>query len=156
MQPGLSSRDRTLPSPPNPLTSASLFLNAFHDRELITSHVMKYVCLDECGGYSLHMEKGFACRGLAFSQRAGQSPWWSLDEGPEGLHLELGTWESRARRGERTQHPECGGSGAGGMWRGPGCDGHREPGWTGSQPRVPDLRSESHQLCFRTRESRRK
>lgn len=82
MQPVLGSRDRTLPSSLNPLSSASLFLNAFHDRELITSHVMKYVCLDECGGYSLHMEKGFACQGLAFSQRAGKYPWWSLEEGP--------------------------------------------------------------------------
>ena len=128
-------------SPLNAASSASLFLNASHDRELITSHVMKCVCLDECGGYSLHREKQFTCRGLAFSQRTGQSPWWSLEEGPEGLYLETGTWGSRARRGERTQHPECGGSGAGGMWRGPECDGHREPGWTGSQPWAADLQS---------------
>ena len=115
-------------------------------------HMMKYVCLDECGGYSLHREKQSACRGLAFSQRTGQSPWW-LFEGPEGLHLETGTWGSRARRGERTQYPECGGSRAEGMWCGPECDGYREPGWTGSQPQAADLCSESHQLCHRARES---
>ena len=70
-------------SPLNAASSASLFLNASHDRELITSHVMKCVCLDECGGYSLHREKQFTCQGLAFSQRTGQSPWWSLEEGQE-------------------------------------------------------------------------
>ena len=32
----------------DPTSSASLFLNASSDRELITSHVMKCVCLDEC------------------------------------------------------------------------------------------------------------
>lgn len=143
---------QNIASPLNPLSSASLFLNASHDRELITSHVMKYVCLNECGGYSLHREKQSACRGLAFSQRTGQSPWWSF-EGPEGLHLETGTWGSRARREERTQHPECGGSRAEGMQCGPECDGHREPGWTGSQPQAADLCSESHQLCYRARES---
>lgn len=49
---------QNIASPLNPLSSASLFLNASRDRELITSHVMKGVCLNECGGYSLHREKG--------------------------------------------------------------------------------------------------
>lgn len=89
-------------SPLNPASSAILFLNASRDRELITSHVMKCVCLDECGGYSLHREKQFACRGLAFSQRTGQSPWWSLDEGPEGLHLETNLGVQSQKRRENS------------------------------------------------------